>query len=131
MRIFASKPYSGPEDFDTSAASGRERFDWYDAVKARTPAFQNNSPSYGWTEQSLRASRMVLEPGAVERIAVPVRVYTAEDDNSVMPQAQEAFVQRLKNGRRELVKGAKHEIYRSQDAVLFPWWHEILEFYGE
>ena len=27
-RPFISKPYSGPEDFDTSCATGRERFDW-------------------------------------------------------------------------------------------------------
>ncbi len=128
-RIFASKPYSGPEDFENSAAAGKERFDWYDAVKAATPAFQNNGPSYGWTRQAIRANHMVLAPGAVERIDVPVRVYTAERDGSVMPEAQKAFVARLKNGQRVLVKGAKHEIYRSPDDVLFPWWHEVLEYY--
>ena len=98
-------------------------------MKAATPAFQNNGPSYGWTRQAIRANHMVLAPGAVERIDVPVRVYTAERDGSVMPEAQKAFVARLKNGQRVLVKGAKHEIYRSPDDVLFPWWHEVLEYY--
>lgn len=128
-RLFASKPYAGPEDFETSAASGRERFDWYDALKAATPAFQNNGPTYGWTGQAIRASRMVLADGAVERIATAVRLYTAENDGSVLPGPQAAFVARLKNGRREVVKGSKHEIYRSPDDVLFPWWHGILEFF--
>ncbi|MBR1820071.1 MAG: alpha/beta hydrolase [Clostridia bacterium] len=128
-RIFASKPYAGPEDFATSAASGKERFDWYDAVKANTALFQNNGPTYGWTQQALRANRMLLAPGAVEKIETPVRVYTAENDGSVMPEAQRVFVARLKDGQRVLVKGAKHEIYRSPDGVLFPWWHEILEYY--
>ena len=129
-RIFASKPYSGPENFATSAASGKERFDWYDAVKAANPAFHNNGPTYGWTREAIRASKLVLAPGEVEKIDAPVRVYTAEDDNQVMPDAQQAFAERLRDGRRALVKGAKHEIYRSGDDVLFPWWHEILEFFG-
>jgi len=130
-RILGSKPYSGPEDFATSCASGKERFDWYDALKAKTPAFHNNGPTYGWTLEAIRASHMVLDKGAAERISVPVRVYTAEDDNSVMPKPQEAFVSRLRDGKRALVKGSKHEIYRSGDDVLFPWWHGILAFYGE
>ena len=128
-RIFVSRPYSGPEDFATAAASGKERFDWYDAVKAANPAFHNNGPTYGWTAQALRASRMVLEPGAVERIQTPVRLFTAESDGSVLPGPQAAFVARLKDGQRKLVRGARHEIYRSPDDVLFPWWHEILEYY--
>lgn len=128
-RIFASKPYSGPEDFATSCATGRERFDWYDALKAHTPEFQNNGPTYGWTREAIRASRMVLEPGAVEKIDAAVRLYTAEDDNSVMPDAQIAFAARLRDGVRTLVPGSRHEIYRSGDDVLFPWWREILEFY--
>ncbi len=128
-RIFVSRPYSGPENFATSAASGKERFDWYDAVKASTPAFQNNGPTYGWTEQALRANRMLLAEGAVEKIDAPVRVFTAEKDGSVMPGAQKAFVARLRDGQRILVKGARHEIYRSPDDVLFPWWHGILEYF--
>lgn len=128
-RIFASKPYDGPEDFATSCATGRERFDWYDAVKAANPAFHNNGPTYGWTREAMRVTRLILAPGEVEKIDAPVRVFTAEDDNSVMPEPQKAFAARLREGGRELVPGSKHEIYRSTDEVLFPWWHGILEFY--
>lgn len=128
-RIFSSRPYSGPENFANSAAACKERFDWYDAVKASTARFQNNGPSYGWTEQAIRANRLLLADGAVEKIATPVRLYTAERDNSVMPGAQKAFAARLRDGQRVLVKGAKHEIYRSTDDVLFPWWHEVLEYF--
>ncbi len=128
-RMFVSRPYAGPEDFDTSCATCRERFEWYDALKAATPEFQNNGPTYGWTLEAINVTEKILAPGAVERIAVPVRVYTAEQDNSVLPDAQERFAARLKDGRRTVVKGARHEIFRSADAVLFPWWHGILEFY--
>ena len=128
-RVFVSKPYAGAEDFGTSCATGRERFDWYDRIRVRTPKFQNNGPTYGWTREALRASMDVLAPGAVERIDVPVLLFTAEDDGSVMPDAQKAFAARLRDGKRVLVPGSKHEIYRSPDAVLFGWWREILDFW--
>ena len=130
-RLFNTKPYDGPEDYATSCATSKARFDWYDAVKAKRPDFQNNGPTYSWTLQSLRISQYLLLPGAVEKITCPLRLYTAENDNSVLPSAQAMFINRVKKGQRILVKNSKHEIYRSTDEVLFPWWHEILGFLKE
>ena len=130
-RIFMFKPFAGPEDFATSCASGRERFDWYDALRVATPEFQNNSPSYSWTLNALGISQKLLFPGAAEKITIPVMLYGAEDDNQVIPKAQEMFIRRLKKGKMKVVPGSKHEIYRSPDAVLFPWWKEILGFFAE
>ncbi|MBR3502855.1 MAG: alpha/beta hydrolase [Clostridia bacterium] len=130
-RSFLSKPYSGPEDFATSCAAGRERFDWYDAVKQAHPEFQNNSPSYRWILEAVGVTKKLLAPGAPEKIACPVRLYTAETDFSVLPEPQEAFIRRVKQGKRVFVPGSKHEIYRSTDAVFFPWWHEILGFFSD
>ena len=130
-RMFFSKPYAGPEDFGTSCATGRERFDWYEALRAATPEFQNNGPSYGWTMEALNVTAKILADGAVERIACPARVYTAALDNTVLPGAQATFAARLRHGRRAVVEGARHEIYRSADGVLFPWWREVLGFLGE
>ena len=130
-RTFVSRPYVYPDDFDTSCATGRARFDWYEERRRDTPEYQNNSPSYNWTLEAVRVTAKILGPGRVERVGIPVRVFTAQMDHTVLPQAQERFAQRLKNGRREIVQGAKHEIYRSTDDVLFPWWREILDFFGE
>ena len=127
-RVFSSRPYSGPEDFATSCATGKARFDWYDHVKELHREFWNNGPTYGWTLQSLRVTARILAAGEVEKIACPVRVYTAEHDGSVLPHAQELFAGRLKDGKRAFIKGARHEIYRSDDEVLYPWWHGVLAF---
>ena len=129
-RMLGSKPYDGPERFEESAASGKERFDWYDAVKASTKAFQNNGPSYSWVGEALRVTEQLLREGGPESIRIPVRVYGAEQDGSVLQEEQILFAERLPNGQREVVPGSRHEIYRSPDAVLFPWWHRILAFYG-
>ena len=129
-RILFGKPWAGPEDFETSCATGPERFRWYDALRVATERYHNNGPTYTWTLESLRVTDRLLAPGKPEGIQIPVLVYTAEDDGSVLPEAQEKLVRRLPHGQRKLVPGSRHEIYRSPDAVLFPWWHEILAFFG-
>lgn len=125
------KPYSGPEDFDSSCAADRKRFDWYDAVKASDPAFQNAIPSYSWILEAIRVTHRILSKGAPERIACPVLLATAEKDYSVMPKPQKKFIVRVAKGERIFVPGSRHEIFRSQNDVLFPWWDKVLAFYND
>ena len=130
-RVFVSKPFDGPEDFATGCATGRQRFDWYDRLRVATPTLQNNGPTYGWTLEASRVTGAILAPGAVERISCPVALYAAEEDGSVMPEPQKAFIERVKQGSYALVHGSRHEIYRSNDEVLFPWWHQVLGFFAQ
>ncbi|MBQ6373014.1 MAG: alpha/beta hydrolase [Clostridia bacterium] len=128
QRIFTSKPYTWPDDFDTSCATGRARFDWYEAQRREEPLFTNNGPSYGWTLESIDVTDRILAPGAVERIDAKVRLYTAALDATVLPVPQKMFIDRVPDGSHVTVRGAKHEIYRSADEVLFPWWRDVLAF---
>lgn len=128
---FFMKPFSGPEDFETSCASDPVRFEWYNQVKASREDFWNSIPTYRWTIESIGVTRKILSPGAPESITCPVLLSSAENDSSVMPEAQKQFIDRVPNGKRIFVKGSRHEIFRSPDPVLFPWWHEILLFLKE
>ncbi len=125
---FFMKPYAGPEDFETSCATDAARFAWYDEVKASRPEFQNSVPSYGWVAQSVSVTRRILAPGAPESIRCPVLLSTADRDFSVLPGPQKAFISRVPKGQHLFVPGSRHEIYRSTNDVLFPWWHRILSF---
>ena len=127
-RIFVSKPYSEKETFETACANGRERFEWYEELRYNTPEFHNNGPTYSWLNESIDVTDDILAPGAVEKIDAQVRLYTAELDTMVLPGPQKAFIDRVKRGEHRVVAGAKHEIFRSGDDVLFPWWHEVLAF---
>ncbi len=131
QRPFVAKPYSGPEDFETSCATSRERFAWYDAVKVAHTEYHNFCPSYRWTLESIHVTKEVLAAGAPEGIACPVLLFTADQDFSVMPDPQKEFISRVPKGKHIFVSGSRHEIYRSTDEVLFPWWHEILQFFEE
>lgn len=127
---FFMKPYSGPEDFQTSCATDPERFAWYDRIKASRPEFRNSVPSYRWSLESIRVTGSILAPGEPEKIACPVLLFTAGHDHSVLPGPQKAFIERVPRGKQVLVPEARHEIYRSTDDVLFPWWHEVVSFYA-
>lgn len=129
-RNFIAKPYAGPEDFETSCASCKERFERYNRFRAEHREFQNSGPTYRWTLEALRVTARILAPGAVEKIRIPVLLYTAGKDNMVLPEQQRLFVERLPKGKQVLVPGAKHEIYFSEDDVLFPWWRQILAFFA-
>ena len=127
---FFMSVYSGPEDFGTSCATDPERFAWYDRIKASRREFQNSVPSYRWSAEAIRVTRKILAPGQPEKIVCPVLLFTAEHDSSVLPGPQKAFVSRLARGKQVLVRNARHEIFRSTDEVLFPWWHETLAFFS-
>ena len=99
-------------------------------IAGPAPEFQNNGPSYTWVMESMKVTKKLLAPGMPEHIVIPVRLYSAEKESSVVPKAQEAFIARLKNGVRQTVPGSRHEIYRSPDSVLFPWWRSVLSFYA-
>ena len=124
-----SQTWNGPEDYETACATGKERFEWYDSLRVKTEIYHNNGPTFSWTLEAFRVAERILAPGKPEQIKIPVLIYTAENDSQVLPEAQEKLVRRLPCGTRKVVAGAKHEIYRSRDTVLFPWWKEVLDFY--
>lgn len=126
---FFMKSYSGPEDFNTSCATDPARFEWYDRIKASRLNFQNSVPSYRWSYEALHVTDKILAPNAPERISCPVILFSAETDHSVLQAPQKAFIDRIPHGQYVFVNGSRHEIFRSRDDVLFPWWHKVLHFY--
>lgn len=130
-RVFVSRPYAEKEKFETACANGRARFEWYEDLRFKTPVFQNNGPTYGWLREAIDVTKDILTPGAAEKIDAKVRLFTAGLDDVVLPGPQKSFIDRIRDGEHRVVAGAKHEIYRSDDAVLFPWWHEVLTFLSE
>lgn len=125
---FFMKPYSGPEDFSTSCATDPDRFAWYDAIKASRAEFRNSVPSYRWSYEAVHVTDQILASGAPESITCPVILFSAETDFSVEREPQQVFISRVKNGQFIPVSGARHEIFRSVNDVLFPWWRQVISF---
>ena len=127
---FFMKPYSGPEDFASSCATDPSRFSWYDRIKEERTEFRNSVPSWQWSCEAVHVTAKILAAGAPEKIDCPVLLFSAENDSTVLPEPQSVLVSRIRNGHRVLVRNAKHEIFRSRNDVLFPWWHDVLSFYS-
>ena len=104
------------------------------AYDLRVFAFLNSSALVTLNDRKTELpaeSLLILAPGEPEKIACPVLLFTAEHDFSVLPAPQEAFISRVPVGKRVFVKDARHEIYRSVNAVFFPWWNQVLAFFRE
>ena len=129
-KMFIAGDYPGKEEFETSCATSFERFSFYENLKRKTPDFQNYSPTYGWTYESLKVTDKILKKGGPEKIVIPVLLFNAELDNMVRKQEQTAFANRLKNCNFITVKNAKHEIFFSTDDIMNDYVNTVIEFFA-
>ena len=65
---------------------------------------------------ALRSIEVMLAPGFVEAIAIPVRVCSASKDSVVPPTGHARFVERLPDGELVTIEGALHELLLEADA---------------
>ena len=125
-------PYSGPEKFETSAASSKARFDHYQKIRYADPKLQMNGATYGWLHAATQMSVFIQNKGW-KKITTPVLLFQAENETFVLNDQQEIFIQNLKsngvNAELVHVKGTKHEICRSNDEVLEPYLEKIFAFF--
>ncbi len=131
--IFGSKPYGGLEDFDTSCATSRARFDWYQQKRLKYPRLQTASGSLGWLKETGRLNRFLMG-SAWQKITAPVLLLQAEGENMVSTEEQERFVAKLKKAGKTadlaVIKNARHEIFNSTDDVLAPYLEKVFAFFG-
>ncbi len=132
--VAGQHPYAGLEDFTTSAADSRPRFDYDQAIKAAHLLFQTSAASRGWLRASMKLSRELLTRSWKEA-GIPMLIFQAEQDDFVSADAQTAFAgcrNKKSPGSTTLKKlpGTKHEIYNSSDPVLAVYWREIFDFLG-
>lgn len=128
-KLFFQEDFNPDKGVETSCASSPARYAWYHALRCEEPALQLSASSYGWTKESIRAAKKVLD--GAEKIAAPVLLFQAETDGLVSPEAQEEFVRRLKQGKLVKVANSKHEIYRSENSVLESYFGQIFDFLRE
>ncbi len=112
--------------FEEDCATSRARFDFYQSLRREQKELQTSAASYRWTREAILAGKKAVRDAG--KIRVPVLLLQAENDTLVSPQAQEAFIQKVQDGRLVRVAGSKHEIYRSSNAILEEYWRVLLDF---
>ena len=127
-RIFLSGEYPGEEKFETSCDTSFERFSRYEKFRRENPDYQNFSPSYRWTLESLNVTKRLLAKGAPERIASKCLLFSAGGDDVVLIGPQKEFARRVPDCELVSFEKAKHEIYFSTDDVMEPYIKKLISF---
>lgn len=128
-RAYVGKPFDpGREKFETSCATSRARFDYYQKKRNSRPELQNCSPTYGWVREAARVTKPLLARAGT--IKTPLLLCQAMQEYVVDNKAQEKFVARTVDGKLMRFDG-RHELYLSHDAVLSEYVNAVIGFMKE
>lgn len=84
--------------------------------------------SWGWINESLKASHEIVKKANVEKIRVPLLMFQAEDDWFVDKRGMYAFAEHARDLEFYLVPGSRHEIYSETDEIIVPYFNKIHQF---
>lgn len=118
--------FNPKEDFKNSAATCYERYKAYFTCQVEDLFLQSGGPSRKWTKVTFKACENILKN--CSKIQIPVLLFQADWDDFVLPQAQDTFISKIKNGTQIFVPNSKHEIYLSDDQTLALYVQQILNF---
>ncbi|MBQ3934788.1 MAG: lysophospholipase [Clostridia bacterium] len=128
-RIFLSGEYPGEEKFSDSCGNSEVRFSRYEKFRRTHEDYQNFSPTYRWTLESLKVPKKILKKGRPEKIKTDVLICSAGLDNMVLNPPQKAFASRVPSCRLDEYPESKHEIFISTDGIMEKYVPALLEFY--
>ena len=128
-RLFISGDYPGKEEFETSCGTSFERFSFYEEFRRTHEEYQNFSPSYGWTAESLKVKDELLRKGAPEKIKAKSIVFNAGKDVMVKEKEQKIFASRKPDCQFISYESAKHEIFFSKYDVMEDYVNRITKFF--
>ena len=127
-RAFIGKPFSPEnEPFETSCATSRARFDYYECKRIDNAHLQNCSPTYGWVQEAIGVTKVLLDPAKDKQITTPLLLCQASLDKTVCLPEQKQFVAQVPCAKLS-VYPAKHEIYMSTNDVMEKYVPEVIGF---
>ncbi len=123
------------ETFETSAATCRERFDFYQEKRRREPLYQMSGASCGWLREAGKLNAYLQREGW-KKIATPLLIFQAQEDGFVCAKEQVRFAGKIKKAGNTTAKmlympGSKHEIFNSPRNVLCRYWKAVFSFFSQ
>lgn len=127
-----SHAFDGKERFEDSAATSRERFEYYQRKRSAEPLYQMNAASCGWLNEAARLNRFLMRD-SWKHIKTPLYIFQAQSDAFVSGEEQDRFAERVHHAGKTSVKktrvaGTKHEIYSSGEQVQRAYWEQVFQF---
>lgn len=116
------------EKFESSAATSRERYEYYYQERVNEQLFQTSGASYGWLLEAARLSKYVRKRSNCYKIRTKILLFQAQQDDYVDKKAQKQFAQRVRDVELVPIKETKHEIYMSDDTTMQGYVKRIITF---
>ncbi len=105
----------------------KERYNYFYESRFADEHLQTWSGTVSWLSESLRAMRAIKKIKK-NQIRIPVLVFQAEQDETVLSLPQRHFVSTQDTARLEVIKNANHEIYNCPNTVLLDYYTKINDF---
>ena len=127
--------FDGKERFEDSAATSRERFEYYQKKRNTQPLYQMNAASCGWLNEMAKLNGYLMK-NAWKRIKTPLYIFQAHSDAFVSGGEQDRFAEKVKSAgrtsiRKTCVAGTKHEIFNSGEQAQRYYWERVFRFLSD
>lgn len=100
---------------------------WFQA----DPRLKLGGVTYQWLRAGFESMALLHQPGAIERIALPVLLLSAGNDKLVDAASHPPIVARLPQGKLAFYEEAQHEIMMEVDEIRARFWADFDAFVGE
>lgn len=101
------------------------RYRWTEAWFTADRRLSLGGPTVGWARQAARSMTACQAPGYLERIEIPVLLFSAGQDHIVDAAGHAPVAARMKNARHVIIAEAKHEIMMETDDIRARFWAEF------
>jgi len=116
-------------DFEKSSSSSLNRYDYYYLLLKEDSTIQLGGPSIHWVNEMLDLTKEINEKENIKKVKIPILLFQSENDKLVKKRGQNKFAKYSNNTDLILVNNAKHELYRENDEILFPYLDTVLDFF--
>lgn len=128
--VFGRGDFNPHSTYENSNDTSEARFNYYHAKKIKYPEYRTSAPSFNWVKEAMANTDYIIKDENIGKIKAEVLLCQPETDKMVLPEYQNDFIAKVKNGRKVFFKNAKHEIYNSTYDVLELYYPELFNFYA-
>lgn len=119
------KRYNPNPVFETSSAASRPRFEYQLSYRRKDDHYQTTGATLGWALASLKVHRDIFRH--IDRIRIPVDVFTAGQDHLIDPQGYEMFKEKVPGATFHYYEKSRHEIFNADESTRKQYFNDVFE----
>lgn len=116
---------------NNNLTQSQSRFEFRDILWRKYPLIALGGPTIQWTGEAARINAKLRTKDEVQKIKIPMQVYSAELDSIVDNKGHVEFCKHARKGLCQLltVRGSQHEILMEKDSIRNPAMNSMWTFF--